>query len=162
MVENDMNSEPPKPGPFSGLRDIVSALTGGARPQSIEEHHGLLPGTATIIADEGYSMADNSGSVALQDQTYIVDVHPDNGTDPAIRAEVKCWVSWPDRPTVGDKVSAGYKPGTKDVVLLLAGHPKWDWQLAASTKQSSDAAKREALLNSPPDSPTPKPGSDET
>lgn len=142
-----------KPGPFSGLGDIVSALTGGAKPQSLAEHPGMLAGTATIVADEGYSMAENSASVALQRQTYIVDVHPDNGTDPAIRVEVKCWVSWPDRPEVGDKVAAGYRPGTKDVALLLAGHLKWDWQLAAATRQADDAAKRQALLDSPPDTP---------
>jgi hypothetical protein len=54
---------------------------------------------------------------------------------------------------VGDKVAAGYRPGTKDVVLLLAGHPTWDWELAATTKQSRDAAKRQALLDAPPDTP---------
>jgi len=144
---------PTQAGPFSGLRDIVSALTGGAKPQSIAEHPGMLPGTATIVADEGYSMAENSAKVALQRQRYIVDVHPSNGTDPAIRAEVMCWVSWPDRPGVGDKVPAGYRPGTKDVVLLLAGHPTWDWQLASATKQADDAAKRRALLDAPPDTP---------
>lgn len=135
-----------------GLGDIVSALTGGAKPQSLAEHTGMLPGTATIVADEGYTMADNSATGALQRQTYIVDVHPSNGTDPAIRAEVKCWVSWPDQPGVGDKVPAGYKPGTKDVVLLLAGHPRWDWELAASTAKAKDAARREKLLNARPDS----------
>jgi hypothetical protein len=144
-----------KPGILGALGDIASALTGGATPQSLADHPGMLPATATIVADEGYGMAENSQSVALQRETYIVDVHPDNGTDPAIRAEVQCWVSWPDRPSVGDTVPAGYRPGTNEVAVLLAGHPKWDWQLAASRKQSDDAATREALLNAPPDTPAP-------
>ena len=142
-------------GIFGALGDIASALTGGATPQSLADHPGMLPATATIVADEGYGMAENSQSVALQRETFIIDVHPDNGTDPAIRAEVQCWVSWPDRPTLGDTVPAGYLPGTKEVAVLLAGHPRWDWQLAAATKQNEDAATREALLNSPPDAPVP-------
>jgi len=136
-------------GPFDGIASAFS----GARPLSLEDCPGMLAGTATIVADEGQNMAENSGTVALQRETYIVDVVPANGTDPAIRAEVKCWVSWPDRPGVGDKVAAGYRPGTKHVVLLLAGHPKWDWELAATTRQADDAAKRAALLDAPPDTP---------
>jgi hypothetical protein len=153
---------PMKPGLFSGLRDIVSALDGDAKPQSLEDHLDMLPGTATIIADEGQSMAENSGSVALQRETFIVDVRPDDTTHPAIRAEVQCWVSWPDRPSVGDTVRAGYKPGTNEVALLLAGDPKWDWQLAAARKQSNDATQREELLNSPPGTPVPNPDPDGT
>lgn len=156
------------PGPFeemfeglanipNRLRDIVGALGGAAEPQRIEEYPGMLPGIATIVADEGQRMAVNSGSVALQLQTYIVDVHPANGTDPAIRAEVACWVSWVNLPAIGDTVPAGYLPGTKTVAILLAGDPRWDWQLAATLKQSSDAAQRDALLNAAPDSPGPRP-----
>ena len=156
------------PGPFeemfeglanipSTLRDLVGALGGAAEPQRIEDYPGMLPGTATIVADEGQRMAVNSGEVALQLQTYIVDVHPANGTDPPIRAEVACWVSWINLPAVGDTVPAGYLPGTQTVALLLGGDPKWDWQLAATLKQSSDAAQREALLSAPPDSAAPRP-----
>jgi len=146
---------PSKKGLSSALGDIASALTGGATPQSLADHPGMLPGTATIVADEGYGMAENSGSVALQRQTYIVDAHPDNAADPSIRAEVQCWVSWPDRPSVGDTVPAGYRPGTQEVALLLAGHPAWDWQLAASRTQADAETRREALLNAPPDTPEP-------
>ena len=153
MSDND--GGPRKQGIFGALGDIASALTGGATPQSLADYPGMLPATATIVADEGYGMAENSQSVALQRETFIVDVHPDNGTDPAIRAEVQCWVSWPGRPTVGDTVPAGYRPGTNEVALLLFGDPKWDWQLAAATKQRDDAATRAALLNSPPDTPAP-------
>ncbi|MEO6115550.1 MAG: hypothetical protein ABIP33_04120 [Pseudolysinimonas sp.] len=147
---------PMKPTLFSGLRDIASALTGGAEPQRIEDHPGMLPGEATIVADEGQTMAENSATVALQRETYIVDVHPDNGTDPAIRAEVQCWVSWLGRPMVGDKVRAGYRPGTHDVVLLLAGDTQWDWKLVAANNEATDAAQRDAILNAPPGSEAPK------
>ena len=139
------------------LRDIVGALGGNAQPQRIEDYPGMLPATATIVMDEGQRMAINSGSVALQLQTYIVDVHPARTTDPAIRAEVACWVSWVNLPTVGDTVPAGYLPGTQTVAILLGGDPKWDWQLAATIKQTDNAAQREALLNAPPDSPGPTP-----
>ena len=116
----------------------------------------MLPGTATIVADEGYGMAENSQSVALQLETYIVDVHPDNGTDPAIRAEVQCWVSWPNRPDVGDTVPAGTCRARAS--RAAAGRPPdWDWQFAASLKQANDAATRDALLNAPPDTPAPRP-----
>jgi hypothetical protein len=155
-------------GPFEGmfdglsdipshLRDLVGALGGAAEPQRIEDYPGMLPGTATIVADEGQRMAVNSGAFALQLQTYIVDVHPANGTDPAIRAEVACWVSWINLPAVGDTVPAGYLPGTTTVALLLAGDPNWDWQLAATLKQSAHAAQRAALLSAPPDSTAPRP-----
>lgn len=141
----------------NNLGDLVGALGGAAEPQRLEDHPGMLPGTATIVADEGQRMAVNSGSVALQLQTFIVDVHPANGTDPAIRAEVACWVSWLNLPAVGDTVPAGYLPGTKTVALLLAGDPEWDWHLVATVKQETNAAQREALLNAPPDSPAPRP-----
>jgi hypothetical protein len=150
---SDSENDPKKHGVFGALGDIASALTGGASPQSLADHPGMLPATATIVSDEGYAMAENSQTVALQRETFIVDVHPSNGTDPAIRAEVKCWVSWPGRPTEGDTVPAGYRPGTKEVAILLAGHCQWDWQLAAATKQADDAAMRESLLNAPPDAP---------
>ena len=152
MFGDDDSNESPilKPGLFGELRDIASALSGQAKPQSFEDHLDMLPGTATIVADEGFTMAENSGSVALQRETFIVDVRPDDSTHPAIRAEVQCWVSWPGRPSVGDTVRAGYRPGTQDVALLLAGDLQWDWQLAASHKQSSDAAQREAILDAPP------------
>ena len=152
---SDSESNARKQGVFGALGDILSAVSGGARPQSLADHPGMLPATAKIIADEGYSMAENSQTVALQRETFIVDVHPDNGTDPAIRAEVQCWVSWPGRPMEGDTVPAGYRPGTNEVAILLAGHPTFDWQLASATKQTDDAARREALLNAPPDTPAP-------
>jgi hypothetical protein len=145
-----------KSGLFGELRDIASALSGEAKPQSFEDHLDMLPGRATIVTDEGYTMAENSGSVALQRETFIVDVRPDDATHPAIRAEVQCWVSWPARPSVGDTVRAGYRPGTQEVALLLAGDPKWDWQLAAANKQSNDATQREAILNAPPGTEVPK------
>jgi len=134
--------------------DIASAFS-GARPLSLQDCPGMLPGTATIVADEGQNMAENSGSVALQRETYIVDVTPANRTDPAIRAEVQCWVSWLSRPMVGDTVPAAYTPGTKDVALTLAGHPQWDWQLAATTQQSDKEATRSAILDAPPGTEVP-------
>ena len=138
-------------GPFDGIASAFS----GARPLSLEDCPGMLAGTATIVADEGQNMAENSGTVALQRETYIVDVVPANGTDPTIRAEVQCWVSWLNRPMVGDKVPAAYAPGTKDVALTLAGHPQWDWQLAGTTQQSDKAATREAILDAPPGTEVP-------
>ncbi|HEY4153757.1 MAG TPA: hypothetical protein VGM38_10600 [Pseudolysinimonas sp.] len=153
-AENDDN--PMKRTMFSGLRDIASLIGGGGNPQSIEDHPGMLPGEAKIVADEGQTMAENSATVALQRETYIVDLQPDNGTDPAIRAEVQCWVSWLGRPMVGDKVRAGYRPGTKEVVLLLAGDTRWDWKLVAANNQSNDAVQRDAILNAPPGSEVPK------
>lgn len=136
---------------FDGLADAIS----GAKPLSLQDLPGMLPGTATIVADEGQNMAENSASVALQRETYIVDVLPANGTDPAIRAELQCWVSWLDRPMVGDKVPAGYRPGTKDVALTLAGHPRWDWELAATTGQSDKEATRASILDAPPGTEVP-------
>jgi hypothetical protein len=40
---------------------------------------------AKILADEGYGTAMNSGSEALQHETYIIEVHPDG--EPAFRAD---------------------------------------------------------------------------
>jgi hypothetical protein len=107
---------------------------------------------AKILADEGYGMARNSQSVALQHNKYIVEVHPEN--EPAFRAEVKAWVSWPDKPEEGDEVRVLYKPGTHDVELDLKGDPRFDWNLRAANKEAEDSARREALLNGPiPDDP---------
>ncbi|HVT20458.1 MAG TPA: hypothetical protein VHD58_03770 [Mycobacteriales bacterium] len=117
---------------------------------------GKLPAKATIVANEGYGMAQNSMSVALQHQKYIVDVHPDNG-DPAFRTELKVWVSWPDHPDVGDVVSALYKPGSNKAEIVLEGDPRFDWKLRKATKDAGDAATREALLNAPPDTLPPLP-----
>jgi hypothetical protein len=100
---------------------------------------------ARILADEGYGMAKNSGSVALQHQKYIIEVHPPD--EPSFRIEVKAWVSWTDRPQEGDEVNVLYKPGTHDAELDLEGDPRFDWELRASEQASKDAARRDELLN---------------
>jgi hypothetical protein len=142
-------------GALGSLTEAVGALGGDARPQSLGDHSAMAAAKATIVADEGYSMAKNSQSEALQHQKYIVDIHPDSASDPAFRTEVVCWISWPDYPGVGDVVSACYTPGTKEAILLLAGDARFDWQLRRSNKAASDAESRDALLNAPPDSPPP-------
>jgi hypothetical protein len=100
---------------------------------------------AKILADEGYGMAGNSQTVALQHQKYIVEVHPVD--EPAFRAEVKVWVSWPAMPEEGDEVRVLYKPGTHDVEIDLTGDPRFDWKLRAADQAANDAARREDLLN---------------
>ena len=140
---------------IGGLFDGIASAFRGARPLSLEDCPGMLAGTATIVADAGQNLAENAGSVALQRETYIVDVVPTNGTDPALRAEAQCWVSWLSRPMVGDKVPAAYAPGTKDVARTLAGHPEWDWLLAAATRQSDKEATRAAILDAPPGTEVP-------
>jgi hypothetical protein len=59
-------------------------------------------------------------------------------------------------PKVGDVVGAGYKPGKQNAVLLLAGDKRFDWLQQRSTNESSDAQRRQALLNAPPDSKPPE------
>jgi hypothetical protein len=100
---------------------------------------------AKILADEGYGMAQNSGSVALQHQKYIIEVQPEG--EPSFRTEVKAWVSWTDRPGEGDEVRVLYKPGTHDVELDLKGDPRFDWELRAADQAAKDAARRDELLN---------------
>jgi hypothetical protein len=152
----DKDKPKKKKSMFGGLGEIAGALTGDAKPHHLADHKGMLAAKATIVADEGYGMAENSAKVALQHQTYIVDVHPGNGTDPAFRAEVQCWVSWPGMPKVGDAVPAGYKPGKNDVVLMLGDDKRFNWLQQRSSKEMSDAQRRQALLNAPPDSKPPK------
>jgi hypothetical protein len=77
---------------------------------------------AKILADEGYGTAMNSGSEALQREKYVIEVHPEG--EPAFRAEVKAWVSWPDKPGVGDVVPVLYKRDTGRVELNLKGDPR--------------------------------------
>src|SRR3954462_5872526 len=98
---------------------------------------------AKILADEGYTMARNSQRVALQHQKYIVEVHPEN--EPAFRAEVKAWVSWPGMPEEGDEGRGFYKPGSHNVELDLKGDPRFDWKLKAATQKADDAARRDEL-----------------
>ena len=106
-----------------------------------------LPAKATIIADEGYKFANNSGTHALQHETYIVEVHPE-GEEP-FRTEVTGWVSWPDMPQVGDEITVLHKAGSHKVELHLEGDPRFDWKLRAADKKSQAAARREELLNAP-------------
>jgi hypothetical protein len=106
-----------------------------------------VPARAKILADEGYGMAANSQSVALQHQKYIIEVHPEN--EPAFRTEVKVWVSWMDKPEEGDEVSVLYKPGTHHAEIEIEGDPRFDWKLKADAEQAKAAARREELLNGP-------------
>jgi len=111
------------------------------------------PAKATILKDEGYGTAMNSVEVALQHQKYIVEVHPEDPADPAFRAEVKVWVSWPDYPQEGAVVNAVYKEGTTHVEIVLEGDPRFDWNLRKAQKEAQDAAERAALLGAPPGTP---------
>src|SRR5262249_55626987 len=88
---------------------------------------------AKILADEGYGMVRSSARVPLQHQKYIVEVHPKD--EPAFRAEVKAWVSWPGKPEEGDKVRVLYKPGTHHVELDLKGDPRFDWKLREANEK---------------------------
>jgi hypothetical protein len=106
-----------------------------------------VPAKATILADEGYGMTSNSQRFALQHEKYIIEVHPPD--EPAFRAEVKAWVSWPDKPAEGDEVNVLYKPGTHDVEIDLEGDPRFDWKLREANDKAEAAARREALLNGP-------------
>jgi hypothetical protein len=108
---------------------------------------GLVPARARILADEGYSIANNSNDFALQYQKYIVEVHPDS--EPAFRTEVQAWVSFADRPGEGDEVRALYKPGSHDAQLDLKGDPRFDWELRKADETAAAAARREQLLNGP-------------
>ena len=110
--------------------------------------HGHAVAQAKILADEGYGMAMNSGSVALQHQKYIVEVHP--ADEPAFRTEVKAWVSWTNRPGVGDVLDVRYRPGSQDVELVIEGDPRYDWKLIADKQQTDADAQRRALLDGKP------------
>jgi hypothetical protein len=102
---------------------------------------------AKIVADEGYTNAINSGRVALQHQKYIVEVHPE--TAPVFRAEVEAWVSWPDRPQVGDVLKVEYALGSTKVNLCIKGDPRFDWELRQAARETEAAATRDELLNGP-------------
>lgn len=114
---------------------------------------GMVPVKVTIVADEGYGLSRNSTQNAMKHEKYIVDVHPDG--EPPFRTEVKVWVSWPEYPQPGDVVNGRYKPGTKDVEIVLDGDPRFDRKLRQTDTSAQDPAVRDALLNAPPDTPPP-------
>jgi len=111
--------------------------------------HAHVVAPAKVLADEGYGLAENSGSVALQHQKYIVEVHPEG--EAPFRSEVTAWVSWMNRPEVGDVLNVNYRPGsTSHVELIIEGDPRYDWRLIAAKQQDDAEAKRKALLDGPP------------
>src|SRR3982751_3302711 len=100
---------------------------------------------AKILSDEGYHMAENSGTVALQHEKYIVEVHPEGA--PPFRTETVAWVSWTDRPAVGDIMDVRYAPGSQHVDLVIEGDPRYDWRLIAAQKDAADQQQRRNLLD---------------
>jgi hypothetical protein len=105
----------------------------------VRERQGGCTGPR-VIADEGYKFVDKSARKTLQHETYIVEVHPEG--EPAFRAEVKAWVSWPDMSKVGDTVQVTYCPGTHRVELDVKGDPRFDWKLLEAQNKADAAETR--------------------
>jgi hypothetical protein len=135
-----------------GLAEANHALAGVPEPH--KAFADPRTAQAKVLADEGYTMARNSPTEALQYQKYIVEVHPED--EPAFRTEVTAWVDWTARPEVGDVLTVVYEHGTHDAALDVTGDARYDWKLRKADQQAADAAKRDELLNGPvPQDPLP-------
>src|SRR5579862_2078599 len=117
----------------------------------------MVDGTATIVADEGYTGLRSSGpNYAWEHCKYIVEVHPEGGE--AFRAETVAKVAFLGGPNEGDVVNCKYDPGSHKVDLLLDGDPRYDPRL----QRAAEKQRNEALLHGTPGSTPPAASSGHT
>jgi len=107
--------------------------------------------TAKVLMDEGYGLTMKDGSVALEHRKFIIEVYPPD--EPPFRCETKVWVNWPDIPEVGVMMNVLYIPGKQKAEIVIAGDPRFDWNLKAAQKQAAAEAERNRLLSGQPGKP---------